>query len=176
MDLHSDQQLGLGFLPYCRQRGLDKIQGGLANLWYAAAKALGLNISTICSSNPLMVYQVASICVGIKSLAPLPGQLRCPPWLLDVVFLDLADLPLGPDSTEYLGSGRRPIFSTVWGLRIVFSRAWCWFSWRRVWPWRSPPPLRGGGHAQCALLTTRLGGPPQAAGPSLCGIPLISHG
>jgi hypothetical protein len=75
VDPHCDQQLVPGFLPYRRQRGSCEVRGGSANLWYAAAKSLGFGIATICCPDLLLVRQVASLCEGVKSLAPPPGQL-----------------------------------------------------------------------------------------------------
>jgi hypothetical protein len=101
VDPHCDQQLLRGFLPYQRQWGSCKVRGGLAKFWYAAAKALGFRIATIRCPDPLLVRQVASLCKGVKSLAPPPGWLRCPRRLPDIAFTDLVGIPLGPDSVEY---------------------------------------------------------------------------
>ncbi len=106
MDHHSDKQLVRGFLPYWQQRGFCEVRGGSANLWYAAAKALGFAIATIHCPDPLLVHQVASLCKGVKSLAPLPGWLRCPHCLPDIT--DLAGIPLGPNSVEYWRACRMP--------------------------------------------------------------------
>ena len=48
----------------------------MTNLWYAAARALGFDIGTICCPDPLLVRQVSALCPGVKSLAPLLGRLR----------------------------------------------------------------------------------------------------
>ncbi len=41
-------------------------------------------------------------------MAPLPGRLRPPKHLPDIVFSDLLGIPLGPDSREYWGVWRTP--------------------------------------------------------------------
>jgi len=69
-------------------------------LWYAAARALGFKIGTICCPDQLLVRQVLTLCLGVKSLVPLPGRLRPPLRLPDIVFWDLGSFPLGPDSGE----------------------------------------------------------------------------
>ncbi len=84
------------------------MRGGTANLWYAAAKALGFDIATIRCPDKLLIRQVSSLCAGVKSLAPLPGRLRPPKHLPDIVFSDLLGIPLGPDSSEYWGVWRTP--------------------------------------------------------------------
>jgi hypothetical protein len=101
VDPHSDQQLARGFLPYWRKRGSCEVRGGLASLWYAAAKELGFRIATICCPDSLLVCQVASLWEGVKSLALLLGRLRCPHCLPDIVFTDLTSVLLGPNSVKY---------------------------------------------------------------------------
>ena len=108
MDHHSEQQLARGFLPYRRRRGCCEVRGGSANLWYAAARALGFEIGTIRCPDQLLVRQVSTLCPGVKSLVPLPGRLRPPPHLPDIVFCDLGSFPLGPDSGEYWGAWLTP--------------------------------------------------------------------
>jgi hypothetical protein len=108
VDSHSDQQLLRGFFPFCRQRGHCEVRGRMTNLWYAAARALGFKIGTLCCPDALLVQQVLGLCPRVKSLAKLGSQLRCPSTLLDVVFLDLGSLPLGPDSITYWGAQRTP--------------------------------------------------------------------
>jgi len=108
VDHHSEQQLARGFLPYRHRRGCCEVRGGLANLWYAAARALGFDIGTIRCPDPLLVRQVSALCPGVKSLAPLPGRLRPPQHLPDIVFSDLGSIPLGPDSGEYWGAWLTP--------------------------------------------------------------------
>ncbi len=108
MDHHSEQQLARGFFPYRHRRGCCEVRGGLANLWYAAARALGFDIGTIRCPDPLLVRQVSALCPGVKSLAPLPGRLRPPQHLPDIVFSDLGSIPLGPDSGEYWGAWLMP--------------------------------------------------------------------
>lgn len=104
VDPHSDQQLARGFLPYRAQRGTCEIRGGMANLWYAAAKALGFGVLTFRYSDPLFVDRLTSLCEGAKGLVPHPGRLRRPRRLPDVVFSDLASLPLGAEAAEYWGA------------------------------------------------------------------------
>ena len=108
VDHHSEQQLARGFLPYRRRRGCCEVRGGSANLWYAAARALGFEIGTIRCPDQLLVRQVSTLCPGVKSLVPLPGRLRPPPHLPDIVFCDLGSFPLGPDSGEYWGAWLTP--------------------------------------------------------------------
>jgi hypothetical protein len=80
----------------------------LANLWCAAARALGFEIGTIRCPDQLLVRLVSTLCPGVKSLVPLPGRLRPPQNLPDIVFSDLGSLPLGPDSGEYWGAWLTP--------------------------------------------------------------------
>jgi hypothetical protein len=108
VDHHSEQQLARGFLPYRHRQGCCEVRGGLANLWYAAARALGFDIGTIRCPDPLLVRQVLALCPGVKSLAPLPGRLRPPQHLPDIIFSDLGSIPLGPDSGEYWGAWLTP--------------------------------------------------------------------
>ena len=100
-DHHSDQQLARGFLPFCHRRGSCEVWGRGANLWYAAAKALGFDVETIRCPDDAFVGQLAGICPGLKPLAPLPGRLRRPHRLPDIIFSDIGSFPTGPDSTEY---------------------------------------------------------------------------
>ncbi len=100
-DPHSDQKLARGFLPFWSIRGACEIWGSTANLWYATAKALGFAVLTVCYPDPLFVGHLSGLCVGAQSLGPHPGCLRRPRWLPDIVFLDLAGLPLGPDLFKY---------------------------------------------------------------------------
>ena len=101
VDPHSDQPLARGFLPFRPTQGTCEIRGSAANLWYAATKALGFVVSTFRYPDPLSVCHLAGFCKGVKSLTPPPGRLRQPHQLPDVVFSDLAGLPLGPDSAKY---------------------------------------------------------------------------
>ncbi len=171
VDPHSYQQLACGFLPYCWQGGLCEVWGGSANLWYAAAKALGFNISTICCLNPLMVCQVASLCMGVKSLAPLPGRLQCPPRLPDVVFLDLASLPLGSDSTEYWWVWQMLHIFYCLGVNDSVLTGVVSNSLGAGLAVAVPTPLPGWTARLVCLAHYETGGPPQATGPTLCGIP-----
>ena len=95
-DTHSDQPLTRGFLPFRPARGTCEIRGSVANLRYAAAKALGSGVTTLRYPDPLFVAHLASFCAGAKSLNPPPGHLQRPRQLPDVAFSDLAGLPLGP--------------------------------------------------------------------------------
>ena len=108
MDHHSEQQLARGFLPYRHRQGCCEVRGGLANLWHAAARALGFEIGNIRCPDPLLVRQVSTLCPGVKSLAPLPWRLRPPQHLLDTVFSDLGSIPLSPDLGEYWGAWPTP--------------------------------------------------------------------
>ncbi len=96
-DPHSDQPLARGFLPFWSVRGTCEIRGSPANLWYAAAKALGFAVSMVCYPDPLFVGHLSGLCMGAKSLGPHPVCLRRPRRLPDIVYLDLAGPPLGPD-------------------------------------------------------------------------------
>ena len=93
VDTHSDP-----FRPAC---GTCKIRGSTANLWHASAKALGFVVTTLRYPDPLFVGHLTGFCTRAKSLNSPPGRFRRPHQLPDVVFLDLAGLPLGPDSTNY---------------------------------------------------------------------------
>ena len=84
------------------------MRGRSANLWYAAAKALGFDVSSIRCPDPLFVGHIKGLGVQAKSLASLPRRLRRPHRLPDVVFSDVASIPLGPDSVEYWGSWTTP--------------------------------------------------------------------
>ena len=59
-DHHSDQQLTHGFLPFRHRRGSCEIRGRGANLWYAAAKALGFDVATIRCPDSAFVAQLSS--------------------------------------------------------------------------------------------------------------------
>ena len=107
-DPHSDLLLARGFLPFRRPRGSCEVRGRSANLWYAAARALGFNVSSIWCPDPLFVGHIQGLGVQVKSLASLPRRLCQPHCLPDVVFLDVASIPLGPDSVEYWGMWMTP--------------------------------------------------------------------
>lgn len=100
-DPHCEQQLLRGFLPFRRRRGVCEVRGTTANLWYAAARALGFDIGTIRCPNTILLRQVVSLCPGAKRLAPLTGRVRRPRNLPDVVFSDLDGVPTGPDAILY---------------------------------------------------------------------------
>ncbi len=108
VDHHSEQQLARGFLPYRHRRGCCEVRGGSANLWHAAARALGFEIGTIRCPDQLLVRQVSTLCPGVKSLVSLPGRLRPPQHLPDIVFCDLGSIPLGQNSGEYWGAWLTP--------------------------------------------------------------------
>ena len=95
-DTHSDKPLAQGFLPFWPARGTCEIRGSAANLWYAAAKALGFEVTMLRYPDPLFVAHLTGFCLGTKSLNPPQGRLRRPRQLPDVVFLDFVGLPLGP--------------------------------------------------------------------------------
>ena len=103
-DSHSDLLLARGFLPYRRPRGSCEVRGRSANLWYAAAKALGFEVSSMRCPDPLFVAHVRGLGMGVKSLAALPQRLRRPRRLPDVVFSDVESIPLGADAVEYWGA------------------------------------------------------------------------
>ena len=107
-DPHSDLLLARGFLPFRRPRGSCEVRGHSANLWCAAARALGFNVSSIWCPDPLFVGHIQGLGVQVKSLASLPRRLCRPHCLPDVVFLDVASIPLGPDSVEYWGMWMTP--------------------------------------------------------------------
>ena len=107
-DPHSDLLLARGFLPFRRPRGSCEVRGRSANLWYAAARALGFNVLSIWCPDHLFVGHVKGLGVQAKSLASLPRRLRRPHRLPDVVFSDVASIPLGPDSVEYWGLWMTP--------------------------------------------------------------------
>ena len=77
------------------------MRGSMTNLWYAATKALRFVVLTLHYTDPLFVGYLTGFCAGAKSLSPPPGCLQRPCLLPDVVFLDLAGLPLGPYSANY---------------------------------------------------------------------------
>jgi hypothetical protein len=95
----------------------------MVNLWYAATRALGFEIGTLCCPDALLVHQVLALYPGVKSLAPLLLWLRHPATLPDVVFLDLGSLPLGPDSVAHWGAWWLPIFSSATGATRAHRRA-----------------------------------------------------
>jgi hypothetical protein len=103
-DPYSDQPLAQGFLPFWSIRGTCEIRGSTTNLWYAAAKALGFAVLTVRYLDSLFVGHLSGLCAGAKSLGPHPGRLPRLRRLPDIMFLDLAGLPLGPDSTKYWGA------------------------------------------------------------------------
>ena len=107
-DPHSDLLLARGFLPFRRLRGLCEVRGRSANLWYAAARALGFDVLSIRCPDPLFVGHIKGLGVQAKSLASLPRRLRRPHRLPDVVFSDVASIPLGPDSVEYWATWPTP--------------------------------------------------------------------
>ncbi len=72
------------------------------------AKALGFKVEMIHCPDGIFVHQVSSLCPGIKALAPLPGRLRQPTRLPDIVFSDALSFPTGPDATEYWTSWSTP--------------------------------------------------------------------
>jgi hypothetical protein len=164
VDTHSDQPLARGFLPFRPARGTCQIRGGAANLWYAAAKALGFVVSTLRYTDPLFVGYLTEFCAGAKSLTPPPGRFRRPRQLPDVVFsdlaglpvfLDLAGLPIGPDAATYWD---------VWTTTHVF---YCLgaddsvlpSSETRGVPLRQPPtPPRGWAARSVCLAHSKTGG------------------
>jgi hypothetical protein len=84
-------------LPFRPARGTCEIRGWVANLWYAAAKALGFAVTTLRYPDPIFVGHLKVFCAGAKSLNPPPGRFRRPRQLPTVVFSDLASLPLVPE-------------------------------------------------------------------------------
>jgi hypothetical protein len=86
--------------PFRPARGTCEIRGSAANLWYAAAKALGFVVTTLRYPDPLFVGHLTGFCARAKSINSPPGRFRWPRQLLAVVFSDLAGLPLGPDSAN----------------------------------------------------------------------------
>ena len=108
VDPHSEQQLARGFLPFWHRWSSCEVRRGSANLWYAAAKALGFDIGMIRCPDQLLIRQVFTLCAGVKSLAPLPGWLLPLQHLPDIVFSDLAGIPLGTDSGDYWGAWLTP--------------------------------------------------------------------
>ena len=107
-DPHSDLLLARGFLPFQWPRGSCEVWGRSANLWYAAARALGFDILSIRCPDPLFVGHIRGLGVQVKSLASIPRRLCRPHHLPDVVFSDVASIPLGPDSVEYWGTWTTP--------------------------------------------------------------------
>ena len=97
VDTHSDQPLARGFLPFRPARGTCEIRGCAANLWYAAAKALGFVVTTLRYPDPIFVGHLTGFSTGAKSLNPPPGRFRRPHQLPTAVFSDLAGLPLIPE-------------------------------------------------------------------------------
>ena len=108
VDPHLDLLLARGFLPYRRPRGSCEVRGRLTNLWYAAAKALGFNVTLIRCPDPLFLGSIKGLGVQAKSLALLPQRLRRPHSFPDVVFSDVASIPLGSDAVEYWGTWTTP--------------------------------------------------------------------
>jgi hypothetical protein len=149
------------------------VQGRSANLWYAAAKALGFEVSSMRCPDPLFVEHVRGLGLEVKSLAALPRRLRRPCRLPDVVFSDVESIPLGADAVEYWGA---------WTTTHLF---YCLGSddsvhlggASRAAPSTTPltPPL-GGRRDPSALHTMRRGGPRRGGGRLLYGIRLTSRG
>ena len=140
VDTHSDQPLARGFLPFRPARGTCEIRGSAANLWYAAAKALGFVVTTLRYPNPLFVGYLTGFCAGTKSLNPPPGRLQRPHQLADAVFSDLAGLPLGPDSANYWDAWTTPhVFYCLGADCSILSSSEA----RGVPLLRVPPPPRG---------------------------------
>ena len=166
VDTHSDQPLARGFLPFRPARGTCEIRGGAANLWYAAAKALGFVVSTLRCTDPLFVGYLTGFCAGAKRLTPPPGRFRRPRQLPDVVFSDLAGLPIGPGAGNYWEDWTTTHVFYCLGSDdsvLTLSETWGDFS-------VSPPHLLGGGrHAQLVWLIARRGGQPRGDGPSSYG-------
>ena len=100
-DPHSDLLLSRGFLPYRQPRGFCEVRGRSANLWYAAARALGFDVLTIRCPDPSFVGHIKSLGVQVKCLASLPRRFHRPRRLPDVVFLDIGSIPLGPEAIGY---------------------------------------------------------------------------
>ena len=100
-DPHSDLLLARGFLPYWRPWGTCEVRVRPANLWYAAAKALGFEVSLIRCPDPHFVQHIQGLGMPVKSLGSLPRRLPRPCRLPDVVFLDVASILLGPNATKY---------------------------------------------------------------------------
>ena len=100
-DPHSDLLLARGFLPYWPPRGTCEVRGRVANLWYAAAKALGFEALSIRCPDSLFVGHVQGMGMEIKGLVSLPRRLRRPKRLPDVVFSDVGSLPLEADAVKY---------------------------------------------------------------------------
>ena len=107
-DPHSDLLLARGFLPYRPPRGTCEVRGRMANLWYAAAKALGFEALSIRCPDSDFVGHVQGMGTKLKGLAALPRRLRRPKRLPDVVFSDVDSLPLGADAVEYWDSWTTP--------------------------------------------------------------------
>ena len=84
-------------MPFRPARGTCEIRGGAANLWYAAAKALGFVVTTLRYPDPIFVGHLTGFCAGAKSLNTPPGRFRRPRQLPTVVFSDLGGLPLVPE-------------------------------------------------------------------------------
>ena len=157
VDTHSDQPLARGFLPFRPARGTCEIRGCAANLWYAAAKALGFVVPTLRYPDPIFVGHLTGFCAGAKSLDPPPGCFRRPRQLPTVVFSDLAGIPLVPEYWD------------AWTTTHVF---YCLraddSSPSSSEAWAPPHLLCCGRPAQCAwLIATRAG--------RLRGVGLLSY-
>ena len=171
MDPHSDLLLACGFLPYQRPRGLCEVRGRLANLWYAAAKALGFNVTSIWCPDLLFLGSIKGLGVRAKSLVLLLQGLQRPHSLPDVVFLSVASIPLGSNAVKYWGTWMTPhLFycfgsdnSMLWGAR-------CTIPWGK---WLSRRPL-GGWRGWFASRTMRRGEPRREGGLLQSGIRLTS--
>ncbi len=67
VDIHSDQPLARGFLPYHWIQGICEIRGGAANLlWYAVVKALGSAVLTSRDPDPLFAAHLLGLCMGAR--------------------------------------------------------------------------------------------------------------
>jgi hypothetical protein len=63
-----DLLLACGFLPYRQPQGSCKVRGCLTNLWYAAAKALRFDVTSIRCPDPLFLGSIKGLGVQAKSL------------------------------------------------------------------------------------------------------------
>ena len=84
------------------------MRGRLANLWYAATKALGFDVTSIRCPDPLFLGSIKGLGVRAKILALLLQRLQWPCSLPDVVFLDVASILLGSDAVKYWGTWTTP--------------------------------------------------------------------
>ena len=127
----------------------------MANLWYAAAKALGFVVLTLCYPDPLFVGHLTRFCEGAKSLEPPPGHLRRPSQLPDFVFSDLAGLPLGPDAAKYWDAWTTTRMFYCLGVGDSISSL---SNDRGVPLLRAPPPPRGWTARSVCLAHSDTGG------------------